>query len=675
MRNRGVWIKLLLLVTISVIAFCVMGVYGILTARTTFHSVNEVRDTALKLRRGAVEIAEPLNELRQLSLTLVMAPDNELQLTLNQQQQAKTKQIDLAFENWNTSSSDPAEISTFHDLRDKWDRYKRLKDVTANKVLDDYREEAFINAIQAEQQQYAEVKQDLDLWMQAIEDNADSVFEATQSAYKSARQTYLVVITALTLLVAALGYYTATSIIGPLETMRNVASRIAAVASGASIDGLNERIEIKSHDELGALATAFNQMVENMQSTLDRLSYEERRTMAVLNSTADGILTIDSDGTLRSMNAAAERLLECRSDETIGTNIESMVPALAQIHRGDWLSGDENPLASTQEHEVVAHTCKGREYPIALRVREMNDMDQKLFIATLQDITSRKQTEAERQKLFHAIRDAVQRLAVASDQILATTSKQASGTQEQAASVSETVSTVNEIAQTAKQAAERSHEVAESARQADDVGNAGQAAIKESIAAMLQVQSRVESLAERILLLSERAQAIGEITATVKDIAEQTNVLALNAAVEASRAGEHGRGFAVVASEVKSLALQSKQATNQVRKILSEIQEATKDAVHSTEEGHNAVQAASRVVKSAGETINQLVTLLAVSAESAMRISASANQQAAGVSQLNEGIRDINRVTQNNVETIRQIEQAARNLNSLSHELAKLTAK
>ncbi|GAA5507703.1 methyl-accepting chemotaxis protein [Novipirellula caenicola] len=671
MRNRGVWIKLLLLVTISVIAFCAMGVYGILTTRITFRSVNDVRDTALKLRRGAVEIAEPLNELRQLSLTLVMAPDDDLQRQLNRQQQAKSKQIDLAFENWNTSSNDAAEISTFRDLRETWSRYKRIKDVTTGKVLDDYREEAFINAIQAEQQQFAEVKRDLDLWMQAIEDNADHVYESAQSRYVAARQTYIIVIVALTLLVAAVGYLTANSIIGPLETMRNVATRISGMASTASIDGLNERIEIRSKDELGTLATAFNQMVENMQSTLGRLSYEERRTLAVLNSTADGIVTIDAEGKVRSMNAAAERLLECRSDDVIGTAIEPLVPALGTA----WQVGDANPVASEDEHEVMAHTCQGHEFPIALRVREMNYMDQKLFIATLQDITSRKQTEAERQKLFHAIRDAVQRLAVASDQILATTSKQASGTQEQAASVSETVSTVNEIAQTAKQAAERSQEVAESARQADDVGNAGRTAIEESITAMLQVQNRVESLAERILLLSERAQAIGEITATVKDIAEQTNVLALNAAVEASRAGEHGRGFAVVASEVKSLAQQSKQATNQVRKILSEIQEATKDAVHSTEEGHNAVQAASRVVKSAGETINQLVTLLAVSAESAMRISASANQQAAGVSQLNEGIRDINRVTQNNVQTIGHIEQAARNLNSLSHELAKLTAK
>ncbi|MFG0261692.1 MAG: methyl-accepting chemotaxis protein [Novipirellula sp. JB048] len=675
MRNRGVGIKLLVLVTASVIAFCVLGIYGIVTARTAFHSVNDVRNTALKLRRGAVEISDPLNELRQLTLTLVMAPNKTLQLNLNRQQTMKTNQIELAFENWDTSASDAAEIAALQRLRDQWRRYRRIKDVTVSKMLDDYREEAFINAIQAEQQQFAEVKSDLDSWMQAIEDNADTVFASAQSSYAGARRAYTAVIIALTLLVATLGYLIATSIVGPLQTMRSVASRIAAAASSGLIEGLDERIETSANDELGALATAFNQMVENMQLTLARLSHEERRTLAVLNSTADGLLTVDAQGKVQSINAAAERLLECHSRDVIGTDVEPLVPALGRKQGSVWDSANTLPFSDHHEHEVLVHTGSGRQCPIALRVREMSYREQKLVIATLQDIRERKQTEAERQELFHAIRDAVQRLTVASQQILTTTSEQAEGTQEQAASVAQTASAVNEIAQTAQQAAQRSTEVAESARRADDVGNAGRTAVEKSVAAMLQVQSRVESLGERIVLLAERAQAIGDITSTVKEIAEQTNVLALNAAVEASRAGEHGRGFAVVAAEVKSLALQSKQATIQVRKILSEIQEATQDAVHSTEQGHHAVQSASGVIESAGETINQLVSMLSVTAESATRISASANQQAVGVNQLNDGIRDINRVTQNNVEAIRQIEQAARNLNSLSQELASLTAK
>ena len=85
---------------------------------------------------------------------------------------------------------------------------------------------------------------------------------------------------------------------------------------------------------------------------------------------------------------------------------------------------------------------------------------------------------------------------------------------------------------------------------------------------MADMRARVQSIAENILALSEQSQQIGEIIATVSDLADQSNLLALNAAIEASRAGEQGKGFAVVATEIRSLAEQSKAATAQVRTIL-----------------------------------------------------------------------------------------------------------
>ena len=74
----------------------------------------------------------------------------------------------------------------------------------------------------------------------------------------------------------------------------------------------------------------------------------------------------------------------------------------------------------------------------------------------------------------------------------------------------------------------------------------------------------MESVAESIVRLSEQ-RMIGEIVATVNDLADQSNLLAVNAAIEAAKAGEQGRGFAVVAQEVRSLAEQLKQATTRVR--------------------------------------------------------------------------------------------------------------
>ncbi len=466
-------------------------------------------------------------------------------------------------------------------------------------------------------------------------------------------------------------FFASVVLISSLRKLTLTADQIA----GGDLDV--EFPEVRQIGEVGTLETSIRLMTENLRQTINDVKAQEERTRAIFDSTADAIVTLDHEGNVLSCNAAVEKMFGFTGRDLIGQKASRLASALydedANYDNGDLAPGEVR--VAGPESEVTAKQRDGTKFPVAMRVTEMNHLGEKLFISTMQDITARKTAEQERGKLFEAIRDAVQRLAGASQEILATTTQQSVGAQQQATGVSETVATAEEIAQTAQQAVERSNQVAESARHIGEVGNAGQQAIEESILSMKQVREQVESLAENILSLAERAQAIGEITATVNDIAEQTNVLALNAAVEASRAGEHGKGFAVVASEVKSLAEQSKKATRQVRQILGEIQQATNSAVLSTEQGTRAVSSASDVIAKAGETIHALAETLAEGAKTAKQISASANQQAAGVGQLNEGIRNIDNVTRQNVEAIRQIETAAQNLNALSNELASLVAE
>jgi PAS domain S-box-containing protein len=84
---------------------------------------------------------------------------------------------------------------------------------------------------------------------------------------------------------------------------------------------------------------------------------------------------------------------------------------------------------------------------------------------------------------------------------------------------------------------------------------------------------------EQIARLTKAAQEIGDVVNLIRHIAGQTNLLALNATIEAARAGETGRGFAVVASEVKSLAVQTAQATEQIAVQIAAVQTSTSDAV------------------------------------------------------------------------------------------------
>jgi methyl-accepting chemotaxis protein len=79
--------------------------------------------------------------------------------------------------------------------------------------------------------------------------------------------------------------------------------------------------------------------------------------------------------------------------------------------------------------------------------------------------------------------------------------------------------------------------------------------------------------------LAQAAQKIGDVVKMIRNIAGQTNLLALNATIEAARAGEAGRGFAVVASEVKSLAVQTAKATEDIASLITSVQGATSSAV------------------------------------------------------------------------------------------------
>ena len=305
------------------------------------------------------------------------------------------------------------------------------------------------------------------------------------------------------------------------------------------------------------------------------------------------------------------------------------------------------------------------------------------------DLTVDVHPQAEHDTLGHAfasmvatlrrinrqVLEAVNVLASSTSEILATTSQIASGAAQTATSVSQTTTTVEEVKQTAQVSTQKSRSVSESAQKAVQIAQQGRKAVGDTTAGMSDIQEQMAATADSIMRLSEQSHAIGDIVATVNDLAEQSNLLSVNAAIEAAKAGEQGKGFAVVAEEIRSLAAQSKQATTQVRAILNDVQRAISAAVLATEHVSKTVEIGVKQGTAAGEAIRLLADSIAESAQAAMQIVASSQQQSVGMDQVALAMEHIKQASVHNVAGIRQVEVAAHDLHALGQQLQQLVAQ
>ena len=273
------------------------------------------------------------------------------------------------------------------------------------------------------------------------------------------------------------------------------------------------------------------------------------------------------------------------------------------------------------------------------------------------------------------IQEGVNVLASSATEIFTATAQIAASATETATAVSQTTSTAEEVKQTAQVSAQKAGNVADIAQRAAQSAQVGRKAIDESIAGMSHVREQMELIAETVVRLSEQSQAIGEIIASVNDLAEQSNLLAVNASIEAAKAGEHGRGFAVVAQEIRNLANQSKESTGQIRTILNDIQRATTATVMAAEQGSKAVDAGVKQVNQSGEAIRTLAESIVSAAQAATQITASAQEQLIGIDQVTIAIQNILQASKQNATGTQQAEAGAKNLNQLGQNLKAIAQK
>ncbi|MBP9942890.1 MAG: HAMP domain-containing protein, partial [Comamonas sp.] len=167
----------------------------------------------------------------------------------------------------------------------------------------------------------------------------------------------------------------------------------------------------------------------------------------------------------------------------------------------------------------------------------------------------------------------------------------------------------------------------------------------------------MEQAVQSVEAIERGAGRMSEIIAVIDGIAFQTNILALNAAVEAARAGEQGRGFAVVASEVRSLAQRSAEASKEIRVLI--------------EASVQQVASSTRLIRQAGQGMQQVAEGIRSVAGHVEAISDSGNAQGTGLQQINQAVHGIDQVTQENAQMVRHVVQEAQALEQRAATLSE----
>jgi methyl-accepting chemotaxis protein len=238
-----------------------------------------------------------------------------------------------------------------------------------------------------------------------------------------------------------------------------------------------------------------------------------------------------------------------------------------------------------QTNSNIVETPDGRSVSVVNR----GIKDGKFWIGTHDDITERIQAErnsaalSEQERRRVEIEAEIRTFRESATSVLQTVSESTTGLRMIAVALSESSSSTSE----------RTAGAVQNSNEASINMSAAAAAAEELIASIAEIGRQVGQAAElvthsvteahttneQMTRLTDTVQEIGEIVSLIRSIAGQTNLLALNATIEAARAGEAGRGFAVVASEVKSLAVQTAKATEQIAVQIEAIQNSTRFAV------------------------------------------------------------------------------------------------
>ncbi len=336
--------------------------------------------------------------------------------------------------------------------------------------------------------------------------------------------------------------------------------------------------------------------------------------------------------------------------------------------------GDEVGQLADSLRAMVAN-LKARIKEATARSAEAAEEAQKAREAMAQAEAAQSEATAQRDAMLAAavtLGEVAQATASASQELSAQIEQASQGARTQSDRAGETATAMEEMNSTVLEVAKNASLAADTAEQAKAKAQSGKTVVDGVVADIRQAQARALELERDMETLGERAKGIGAIMNVISDIADQTNLLALNAAIEAARAGEAGRGFAVVADEVRKLAEKTMTATKEVGAAVGGIQTGAVTNVANVKRTVEVIEQATARAAQSGEALGEIVELADAVASQVQSIATASEQQSATSEEINRSIEDINRISLESSDGMRQSALAVGELANQSSVLTRL---
>ena len=234
--------------------------------------------------------------------------------------------------------------------------------------------------------------------------------------------------------------------------------------------------------------------------------------------------------------------------------------------------------------------------------------------------------------------------------------------------IEELMSSVTEIARFASSASVQAQDASSAAAR-------GKETLTINVSTITTLADEVRTAASVVNRFEEFSTDVGQLLNTIQNVADQTNLLALNAAIEAARAGEHGRGFAVVADEVRGLAVRTREATEEIHKVINELRSVSDNAVSAMQASVERAGRGVEATKASGEVLNSILANVETISNINEQIAAATHEQTVTVAQVSEHVNGIYANTQLVTVSTHELDEISQDIDRISQGMRKIAGQ